>query len=163
VNDTLIIGLGNPLRGDDAVGHRVIEALGDQVPEGTAVRRCEGDPLGLLHLAEWDEADRIILVDAVRSGRPPGTIHHVVLDGYDLPARPLTSGHGIDIGDVVRLAARLHRLPRRVVLIGVEVAELGLGTVPAPATEAAVQRVLGILRAELWGEVAGEPPASTVT
>ena len=67
----LVIGLGNPLRGDDGVGPRLVEELARrEMPPGVQVLDGGAVGLGLLDLVEGRE--RVIVVDAAEMGRKPG-------------------------------------------------------------------------------------------
>ena len=67
----IVIGLGNAFRSDDGAGLAVAHTLGDD----PRVVAHEGEPIDLLDA--WEGADEVILVDAARSGAPPGTIHRL--------------------------------------------------------------------------------------
>ncbi len=120
----LVIGLGRQDRGDDAVGPEVarrVAALG--LPDVRVLER--EDPADLLDA--WQGHDVVVLVDAVRSGAPPGTLHVLdagaatdVLGSGAWAATGRGGTHALGVGQVVGLARALGRLPDRLVLIGVE-------------------------------------------
>src|SRR5271169_4211363 len=80
--ELLVLGLGNPLCGDDGAGIAAVARLRTrwQAPEGVLV--LDGGTLGLALMAYLYESPRAILVDAIRTGDPPGTI--VRLRGEDV-------------------------------------------------------------------------------
>jgi hydrogenase maturation protease len=132
-----IIGLGNPDRGDDAVGILVVRALGGRVPPEVALVVGHGDPLSILE--QWEKFDAVILVDAVCSGSPPGTVQ--VFDGRRLPPtvrNGLVSTHGLSVRDVISLGEALGTLPETVRVVGIEAAGFEPGTPPAPEVQRAV-------------------------
>jgi hydrogenase maturation protease len=117
----VIIGVGNALRGDDAVGLEVVRLLRARAQSaGIAVYEHEGEPTGLLDL--WEDFGAVVLVDAVRTGAAPGTIHRADASSAPLPTDLCgpSSTHALGIGEAVELARELRRLPARAVLIGVE-------------------------------------------
>jgi hydrogenase maturation protease len=131
----LIAGIGNPWRGDDAAGLVAARRLGEALP-GVRVVEVEGDPAALLDL--WAGAELAIVVDAVRSGAPPGTIHR--LDASALPAGLRSaSTHALGLADAVELARALDRLPARVELYGIEGARFEPGEALTPAVARAVE------------------------
>ncbi len=69
---TLIVGYGNPTRGDDGVGYAAAERLAEEFP-GPQVRVLALSQLALELAAEWSVVDRVILIDAARTG-PAGSI-----------------------------------------------------------------------------------------
>jgi hydrogenase maturation protease len=119
----LVIGLGSPDRGDDAVGRAVARAVAADLP-GVAVIDHE-DPTSLLDL--WAGHDPVVVVDAVRSGAEAGTVHWLETSG---PGEPVTAsawthtGHGgthaVGLAEMVELGRALGRLPARLVVVGVE-------------------------------------------
>jgi hydrogenase maturation protease len=121
-----IIGIGNELRGDDAAGLEVVRRLGDLDPAAVAVHEHRGEGLGLIDA--WEGTDTVLLVDAVRSGAAPGSIHV-----HDASARPLPpfrrggSTHAFSAADAIELARRLGRLPATVIVFGVEGGRWELG------------------------------------
>ena len=72
---TLVIGVGNPWRGDDAAGLRVAALLQAHADEAFVVVEQSGEGAALMEA--WQDAARVILIDAVRSGAEPGTIHRL--------------------------------------------------------------------------------------
>jgi hydrogenase maturation protease len=123
----VVIGVGNALRRDDGAGLAVARRLGAGVnaagaPGGAAIAvlEYEGEPLGLLEL--WNGARAVVLVDAIRSGAAPGTIHRVDVSRAPVPAllRGSSSTHAVGVGEAIELARELGRLPERVVVYGVE-------------------------------------------
>jgi hydrogenase maturation protease len=147
----VVIGVGNTLRGDDAVGLAVLERLRGRVPADVQVVECEQEPSRLLDA--WGGADVAFVVDACASGEAPGTIHRFDAGDDPLPARVFRSStHAFGVGDAVELARALDRLPRRVVVFGVEGGRFTAGAGLSPAVESAVERVAEHVVRELEGD-----------
>lgn len=157
----LVIGLGSPDRGDDAVGPEVARALGNLQLPGVEVAAHE-DPTALIHL--WAGADQVIVVDAVMSGGTPGSImvREVGTGSEALPASAWAETgrggtHAFGLATAVELARTLGRLPARVVLIGIEAASFDPGeglTAPVEAAvPEAVSTIRGLLDSALLGSV----------
>ena len=126
----LVIGLGNPDRGDDAVGVAVAREV---AAERLGVNVLEfDDPSEALDA--WDPEDTVILTDAISSGGVPGDIHIIDAVAQKLPAGGWAAGgtHALGLAVVVELARSLGRLPRRLVVVGVEAAQFAHG---APLSE----------------------------
>ena len=131
--------VGNRLRGDDAAGPLVADALR---AAGHPIRIVEADTDPLAVLDAFGPDDTVFLVDAVLSGAPPGTIHEFAPhDGALPPERPGGSTHGFGLAAVVALARVLGRLPRTLVILGIEGAGFDLGTEPHPAVRRAAATV----------------------
>ena len=143
--ETVVIGVGNAWRGDDAAGPAVVERLRDRVGPCVALVTSDGEPSRLLD--SLGLADRVILVDAVRSGAEPGTV--ITFTGEELPADLGTgqSTHLVDLVDAVSLARVLGRLSGSVEFIGIEGASFEPATPMCPEVEAAVDRTVEHLMA----------------
>ena len=134
---TVVIGVGNCARADDGVGPMVAERLSDRVPEGVFVRVCDGDATRLIEA--WDNADRVILVDAVQTGSAVGTIHR--FEGRDERIRSqlqTQSTHGLGVAEAIALARALGRLPQEFTVLGIESRRFGVQQDPSPEVVAAI-------------------------
>ena len=134
---TVVIGIGNPLRGDDGAGVLVAEELRARVPAGVEVVSCSEEPSRLMEA--WEGAESVLLVDTVSSGAPPGTLHRFEAGDEAVPAHTFRSStHAIGIADTIELARALGRLPRRVRVYGIEAGGFATGADLTPAVETAV-------------------------
>ena len=141
----LVVGVGNRARRDDGVGPEVAERVRSAVP-GLDVVEVSGDATRLLDL--WSGADLVVVVDAVRTGAPAGTCHVWRLrDGAwnDVPPPSQVSSHLVGVREALDLATALDRLPATLVVVGVEVAELGLGPGLSTAVADAVDHAVGLV------------------
>jgi hydrogenase maturation protease len=141
-----VIGVGNEYRSDDAAGLVVARALRDR---GVDAREQQGEPVALIEA--FAGHDDVVLVDAVRSGAEPGTVHRVDVSDQPLPAElgRAASTHAVGIGEAIELARALDRLPARVVLFGIEAERFEAGTSLSPAVEAAVATLVDAIVAEV--------------
>ena len=138
----VVIGMGNPLRRDDGVGVLVARQAAARVEPGVEVRIQTGGGLSLMDA--WQGMSAAVVVDAVSSGAAPGTVSR-----FDAGARPLPeqldatgSTHDLGLGRAVELARAMGRLPERLVVIGVEGDDFGLGSGLSGPVEAAVDRAV---------------------
>jgi hydrogenase maturation protease len=125
----VVIGVGNALRGDDGAGLEVVRSLASRARAlAIEVREQEGEALGLLE--QWDGAAAAVLVDAIHSGAPAGTIHRVDASAEAIPARleSSSSTHAVGVGEAVELARALGRLPPATILYGIEGARFDTGS-----------------------------------
>jgi hydrogenase maturation protease len=147
--NVLVLGAGNILLSDEGIGVRVVEALQQryQVPEGVEI--LDGGTCGMDLLDVIAGRDHLILVDAVNTGSPPGTI--VRLKDDELPAvfRTKSSPHQLGLQDVLALLRLLDQAPAHVTVIGVQPASLDLGLELTPLIAARLDEMLTMVIAEL--------------
>jgi len=147
---TLIIGLGNEYRRDDAVGLIVARRLKEAAPEHVRVLEENGEGAALME--SWKDADAVILIDAVRSGAKPGILHRLDAHTQPIPTRFFHySTHAFGAAEAIELARALGQLPPRLIVYGIEgkTFEAGLGLSPEveKAAQKVVERVLEDLHA----------------
>jgi hydrogenase maturation protease len=113
----------------------------------------EGEPVGLIE--EWTGADAVIVVDAVNSGAPAGTIHRLDPLSEPIPAA-LSQGstHAFGLAETIELARALDRLPARLLVYGIEGERFEAGDELSPPVSAAVDVVREELRAQLGNPAA---------
>jgi len=132
----LILGLGNILCADDGLGVVAVHELERRYVAPAGAEVLDGGTLGLSLLPHVQDAGAVILVDAARTGDPPGSF--VRLEGDDVgPAvRERLSPHQIGVEDLLQGARLLDSYPRKLVLLGLvpESIELRLGLSPALAS-----------------------------
>ncbi len=150
----VVIGVGNVMLGDDAVGVRVVEALRAQaeaasgtVPSGT--RLVDGGTLGLDLLDPVRESRALVLVDAVRLGGPAGEVR--VLDGHAMGSAggAADGGAGTPVGELLAVARLMGWLPTRVAMVAIEVGDLEAGVHLSPAVAGAIPAAVAAVRREL--------------
>lgn len=142
-----VIAVGNDFCGDDGVGAAVLAAL------AAASADLELVDLGTDALALVEHLDpdaRTVVVDAARMGRRPGA----VVAFQPREARRMIRGdglsaHGLGLAEAFELAYRLGRMPDDLLVIGVEPAQVTMGTGLSDAVAAAVPRVVGLIQAEV--------------
>lgn len=136
----LLLGMGNPLRGDDAAGLLVARAVRERGPAGWAVRELEGEPVDLVDA--WEGAERVVVVDAVAPAGEPGRVRCFDAAEGPLPAELAgASTHVLGLAEAVELARALERMPDRLAVVGIEAQGFALGAEPSPAVRAAAERV----------------------
>lgn len=142
----LIIGVGNRYRGDDGAGLAVARALQKRAAPETRIVEASGE--GAVLMEAWEGAGEVILIDAVQSGAVPGTVHRLDAAERPLPSRFIaTSTHAFGVAEAIETARVLGRLPRHLILYGIEGADFTPGERLSPAVTAAcdsvVERLLG--------------------
>ena len=137
---TLVIGIGNPDRGDDGAGLEVARGVRARGPRNTVVRECSGEASCLLEA--FKGRSRVILVDAASGGGRPGTTRRFEAHKAPLPTSLLnTSTHSWGVAEAVELARSLGQLPPYVVMYAVEGASFEPGRHLSAAVRRAVEHV----------------------
>lgn len=166
----LVLGIGNILWADEGFGVRVLEALHRDYAFPDHVTLLDGGTQGLYLLPHLEEADGVVVVDAVDYGLPPGTLH--VLVDEEVPAvlaARKVSLHQTGFQEILGLLALRGRTPARIVLVGVQPELLddyggGLTDTVAGQVEHAAARVIKVLRADfnVWTTPRAEAPEDFV-
>lgn len=132
----IVIGIGNPDRGDDAVGVQVARQVAAERLDVLALEF--DDPSDALDA--WQQEDTVIVADAISSGGDPGNIQVVDVVAHKLPDGNWSAGgtHALGLAAVVELARSLDLLPRRLVVVGIEAAQFDHGAPMSEAVQAAV-------------------------
>lgn len=150
---TLVLGLGNVLVGDDGLGVWVVERLRRRFVFPDSVTLLEGGTLGLDLLPRLEGVERLLLVDAVSLGRPPGAL--IRLEGDEVPAAldQKLSSHQIGLPDLLAAARLMGTAPPTVVLLGLGPERLEAGTAFSASVAGALPRLEARVLDELsrWG------------
>lgn len=149
---TVVLGLGNPLMGDDAVGLVALERLRDRWELPDDVLLMDGGTWGMNLLPVIEAADRVLFLDAIRHRAAPGS--PVVLHDDEIPRAIALklSPHQVDLKDVLAVAQLRGTLPPTVA-VGVEPELVALTTVLTPAVAASVDALVALAVDQLvaWG------------
>lgn len=151
MNPIRIIGVGNPLMGDDGVGIAAAGRL-SALPLPAGVEVIDGGTGGLTLLDLMAGAQKVILVDAVEMGRTPGEVVRFSAEELSLPEAALAaiSLHETGLEAVFALGREMDLLPPAIVVFGVEPESverrLGLSAAVEAALDGLVERVLAELR-----------------
>ncbi|MGC8470467.1 MAG: hydrogenase maturation protease [Acetobacteraceae bacterium] len=144
----LVIGLGNPDRGDDAVGLHVARRVAALGLPGLVVEESHGDTLALL--GRWAGATSVVLADAAAPVAAPGRIHRLDPLAGPLPRDlALGSTHAFGLAEAVELARTLGLLPRRITIYAIEGFRFDRGAGLSPEVAAAVAPLVERITAEL--------------
>jgi hydrogenase maturation protease len=150
---TLVVGLGNPLMGDDGLGLAALDRLHATWRLPPAVVLHDGGTWGLTLLHSIEAADKVLFLDAVRTGQEPGTL--VELERRDLPGTVgiKLSPHQIDLREVLALLELRGTAPPTMVCLGLEPArvELHAGLSPCVAGRLDMMVEAAARRLRAWG------------
>lgn len=140
----LIAAIGNRFRSDDAVAFDVADSLKREL--AAHIRIAHTDHV-LSLIEEWSGQDLVIVIDAVQSGASAGSLHEIDATERPLPAiATLASSHDMDLAHAIEIARQLGRLPRKLVIVGIEAARFDHGTGLSPQVAAAVPLAAALVR-----------------
>ncbi len=145
----LVLGLGNPLLGDEGIGVRVVEELkGLELPDGVAV--VEGGTAGLGLIGLMEGYQRVIIVDVADMGHPPGRIvRFTPSEAQFKTAEAPLSLHQIGLGEVLALAEALEVAPAELVIIGIQPSRVEGGAGLSSEVEGVIPQIIRIILDEL--------------
>ena len=138
MTEWLVVGVGDPLRGDDGAGPAVIECLRRRSLPGVRLETHWGEGASLMAL--WQGHRRVILVDAMVSGAPPGTLRWFGPENLPESGTFPWSTHRFGLAEALQLAAVLGALPEEVQVLGIEGKAFPTGGGLSPEVARAVAR-----------------------
>lgn len=157
----VVLGVGNPLMGDDGLGIAVAAHMQSAWNDGEApgLMIVDGGTWGMNLLPIIEQARRLLIVDAIDRGAAPGTF--VTLQRDEIPryfGRTL-SPHQLDLREVLALAELRGSLPEETTAVGIQPAQIELSLELSPEVTAAVPALLDDIEARLrrWGYTARAP------
>ncbi|MGE0353385.1 MAG: HyaD/HybD family hydrogenase maturation endopeptidase [Gemmatimonadales bacterium] len=158
----MVLGLGNPIMGDDGAGLAVLDALQRQWRLPVEVECADGGTWGMNLLPMIESAGRLLLLDAINNGGMPGSL--VRLDREALPRflAHKVSPHQIDLQEVLALAELRGTLTHETVAIGVQPGsvEMRHGLSPAVADGVAAAAAAAAAQLEAWGHACARAEAA---
>jgi hydrogenase maturation protease len=144
----IILGVGNLLLSDEGVGVHVANELAKRdLPANVSV--VEGGTEGFRLLNVITEADRLIVVDAVKGGSAPASLYRFDIDDIkNCPSGFKTSVHQIGVLEVINLSELIGKRPHTTV-IGVEPKSLEMGMELSPEVKAKIPKIIELIFDEL--------------
>jgi hydrogenase maturation protease len=145
----VVIGAGNPHRGDDAVGAVFLRRILDRLPSGVSAVESGGEPVAMMDA--WAQADAAFVVDAAHCTDNTERVFRFEAHEAPIPAELFRlSTHQFGVAETIELARALDRLPPRLVVYGIRGEGFDLDEALSPGTDeacdVAVERVLDEIR-----------------
>ncbi len=140
MNEILILGLGNPFRGDDAAGWGVIDVLEQKSPKGVQLCKVRGDAAQILDF--FTQYSTIYVIDACQMNAPSGFWKRIDAHKSSIPSdTPQTSTHGMGISQAIDLAKVLGILPSKLIIYAINGDHYNLSTTPSLSVGQAIDKV----------------------
>jgi len=159
----LVLGLGNILLKDEGIGVHVVEQLQkNNLPSNVQV--IDGGTAGMDILLWVADAGKLVVVDAIKTGKKPGTIYKISLKAEE--KEKLTwifkeetskvSLHQVGLLEALSVAERLGRAPEEIVVIGVEPDHVDYGLELTELLKQKVPEVIKEILEEIEDDIHGE-------
>ena len=149
----LVMGIGNLIMTDDGIGIRAVQLLEERYRFPAEVTVLDGGTLGLELLPKLEGVAKLLVVDAIETGKPPGTL--VRLSGDDVPFALETkvSPHQMGLKDLLAVASLQGCLPGELVLLGIQPQRVAMGIELSPAVAEQLEPLVARIVKELeqWG------------
>ena len=163
MTDVRVIGIGSPA-GDDQAGWLVVDALRrtklfERLPCAAQLLTLDRPGAQLIH--EFEDAEIVVLVDAMCSGALPGSIHRIDRAECVEHGR-LLSGHGLGIASALQLAEALGLLPATLWVYGIEMQSAAADRGPSRRVIVAAHQLARLITDELLQKF-GLPTSSTLS
>ena len=147
--NVLVLGIGNILLSDEGAGIKAVEELQKRYSLPPEVDVIDGGTMGLDLLPYLDNRSHLFIIDAVKSGNPPGTPTRIAL--YDPPAyfRTKISPHQLGLSELLAVASMTDSLPDEIVLFGIEPESLDTSLQMSESVEKNIETLVDMIANEL--------------
>jgi len=149
-----IIGIGNTLYSDEGVGVHLIPYLNEVLPEIPNIEIIEGNTDGMKLLGPVEDADYLIIIDAINAGKKPGTV--ITIRDEEIPKYfgVKMSIHQIGFQEILFAARLRDKLPEKMVMFGVQPESFELGLELSETVKNKVPEVVNLVVEQIrhWSE-----------
>lgn len=147
-----IIGIGNILYQDEGVGVHILPSLMEKLGNDSDIEIIEGATDGMILLEPVEDAEHLIIIDAINAGKPGGTI--ITLEGDEIPAYYgiKMSIHQIGFQEVLWTAKFRERYPDQIIMFGMQPSSLELGIELSETNQARLEELTAKVmnQVEIW-------------
>jgi hydrogenase maturation protease len=163
--ETVVIGLGNVVLSDDGLGVHAVRRLRHRYSLSERVELIEGGTAGLLLLPHIADARRVIIVDAIDTGAPAGTLVRLPGEDWASAFAIHVTPHDVGLRDLLGAAQLSGAWPRELVLHGAQPASTAIGTELSAPVAAALDPLVSAIFAQLaaWDASASTPGPGVAT
>jgi hydrogenase maturation protease len=150
-----VLGIGNLLLQDEGVGVHLVQKLAGVVKDANVQIIDAGTYPDFPSLID-DNLDKLIIVDAVKTGDTPGTIYRFSSDDVDIKAALPVSVHDIGVLDSLKTMALFNKRPKSTVIIGVEPRTIDFGLELSPEIKDKLPKIIDLVLKEIQETTAME-------
>ncbi len=147
--DNVVIGLGNIVLSDDGIGVHAVRRLRQRARPQDGIELIEGGTAGLLLLPHLADAQRAIIIDAIDTGAPPGTLVRLEGEDWTVFFETRFTVHDVGLRDLLGAAALTGAWPAQLVLHGVQPATTSIGTELSASVAGALEQLVSAVAADV--------------
>jgi len=140
-NRKIVLGLGNTLNRDEGLGVLCLDPLRGRLAGHPGIEVLDGGVLGMSLLPLVESCSHLLLLDAVDTGMPPGTVTELLREEIPLFARLKLSWHQLSFQEVLQFASVRGNLPAHLRLVGAQPADISIGVGLSPVITAIVPEI----------------------
>lgn len=142
--DIVIVGIGNPYRGDDAAGWAVIDGLKEKTGSVIKLVKQRGDIAELIDT--FAQHKNVYIIDACSSSDPVGTWKRIDVHKQSIvDENPQTSTHGFSLSQAISLAKNLRQLPNKLILYVINGDNYSISEILSPSVAISVECVINAI------------------
>ena len=139
--DVIVVGIGNPYRGDDGAGWAVIDGLMETIGSAVTLVKQRGDVGELIDIFARHKS--VYLVDACHSHESKGAWERIDLHKQQvLEENPQTSTHGFSVSQAISLAKNFRRIPNKLILYAIKGDNYSISETLSPSVKRSVDSVI---------------------
>ncbi len=145
----LVLGVGNLVLTDEGVGVHVAQRL-QKMDLPSHVEVLDGGTSGFDLLDDIEGRKKVVVVDTVKGGGPPGTIYRMTTEDIEEAPKSRLSLHDIDMTDLLKLADLFEIEKPEIVIIGIEPKDMESASMElSPEIEAQIPKVIELVMKEV--------------
>ncbi|WP_407701924.1 HyaD/HybD family hydrogenase maturation endopeptidase [Tepidibacillus decaturensis] len=150
----IIIGIGNTLYSDEGVGVHILPYLREALPESPYLEIIEGTTDGIKLLEPVEEADYLIIIDAINAGKLAGEL--ITIEDEEIPKYYgiKMSIHQVGFQEVLSAAKLRERLPEKMIMFGIQPYSLQLGLELSETVQKQLPKLVEkvVQQVQIWSE-----------
>lgn len=145
----LVLGIGNILLQDEGIGVHVVQALQHRYQIPAEIELLDGGTAGMSLLEDLMDKDHVIIIDAVHTGEPPGTVVRLADEAVPVFLQQRISPHQLGLSEVLAALVLADKKPSHLVLVGVVPESMELSLEMTPTIEQKLDLLVNNVVAEL--------------
>jgi hydrogenase maturation protease len=144
----LVLGIGNLILKDEGFGVHVVQKMANiTLPDD--VELMDGGTMGIDLLYYIEGRKKVVVIDVVDAGSPPGTLYRFTDKNIEYHKGMLRSAHEIDFTYILKTAEQLGTIPDEVIFIGITPQEIEPGVGLSPVLEEKIPHVIELVMKEI--------------